>query len=191
MNHYKFGDLLTNFKCIRIDNTNYDKLKGLVKNVNLHLAFVLCNLIFSLSILLFLVSCRSSQLINSDWHITNDSTLALKPEIKVINDSLILFSLHSKRLKENESSYFPTSQDFLVEIYTEKNNLLWKSDKDMNYLQVITPIEPTQIGDLYTYSIEWDGIMDNGKKLPKGDYIVNLILPARPMQYPITTNFKW
>lgn len=148
-----------------------------------------------LQILLFtiilILSCRSTELKQSEWLITKDSTLALKSDIKIVNDSLILFSIVCKRLKLNESAYFPSSKDFVVEIYTENNNLIWKSDLNMSYLQVITPIEPTQIGEEYTYKLEWDGILSNGKLLPRGKYKVKLILPARPLEYDITNEFVW
>lgn len=146
--------------------------------------------IFLFTIILIL-SCRSTELKKSEWLITKDSTLALKSDIKIVNDSLILFSIVCKRLKLNESAYFPSSKDFVVEIYTENNNLIWKSDLNMSYLQVITPIEPIHVGEEYTYKLEWDGILSNGKSLPSGKYKVKLILPARPLEYDITNELVW
>ncbi len=145
----------------------------------------------ALIIIVFFLSCRGTKLAEGDWNITKDSSLVLKHNINIIDDSLIVFSVTCKRLKINDEAYFPSSKDFVVEVYTEKDNLIWKSDLNMSYLQVITPIEPTKVDEEYTYTMEWDGIINNGKKLPRGKYKIKLILPARPIEYELTTDFVW
>lgn len=115
--------------------------------------------------------------------------LKIEPRIEQEDDSTIVFVLLAERVRFLEREYFPTSERLRVEIYDQKGNLLWSSAVGRAFLQVIGPVEPQSIGEVYRYELDWNGTDQNGQKLPPGHYTAKLILPIVPAPMQATVEF--
>ena len=121
----------------------------------------------------------------------SEEAMELVPSISLMDDGGAEFSLIATRFADVPNEYLPNSEDFRVEIFSAKGNLIWNSNFGMNYLQVIMNVKPEKVGENYKYSIEWNGQTNSGSRAAAGNYTANLTIPAKPKHYTSTIQFQW
>ncbi len=125
----------------------------------------------------------------SDYIVQCNGALDLLPfEIKSSDTSYVL-GMAAVRRDMNEDEYVPSSEDFRAEIFTYKGTLLWSSNFNMNYMQLISEVKPIKIGEAYLFTTIWNGRKNNKKKVRSGDYKIKLLLPVQPHPYYIMKDF--
>lgn len=102
------------------------------------------------------------------------------PQIVSIGDSVFVFVLDLLRLRPIEDEYFPNSERLRIEIKNELGKTIWNSDKDLNFLQVIGQVEPTEVGRMHRYIVPWNRRDNNGNYVTEGKLNVAYILPVKP-----------
>lgn len=117
-------------------------------------------------------------------------SMALYPSVEVLSDSAVSFKLRMVRLKPLENEYLPTSEDYRVEVFSEKTTLIWSSNYSSNFLQVVSDVEPLKTGESKTHEIIWKCVNNSGKKVPPDNYIVKMTVPAKPNPYKATIKFR-
>ena len=124
---------------------------------------------------------------------TNDDKKALElyPSVNQSNNSTATFVLYAKRNHKKKNEYIPTSEKMRVLIFSEKGKMVYNSSFGKNFLQVINPVLPEETGGIHKYELKWDGIDTYGKRLPPGNYRVEMIIPANPQQYSKSIELKW
>lgn len=115
--------------------------------------------------------------------------LYLIPYAKKIDDN-VEFGAVSIRTANVANEYIPTSENFRAEIFSPKNEKVWDSYSDKNFLQAITKVEPEKFGEKKNNSYIWDGKNKAGGKAIGGKYSVNMIIPSQPIQYSVFINFN-
>lgn len=121
----------------------------------------------------------------------NRKALELYPSVNKTSDSTATFVLYAKRDHIKENEYIPTSEKMRVLIFSEKGKMVYNSSFGKNFLQVISPVLPEKVGEIYKYELKWDGVDTNGKRLPTGTYRVEMIIPANPQKYSKSIELKW
>lgn len=174
--------------------TPYEKNKilyNLRENYKFYFNAIPKNLIFKVKIL-----TKTSQYIKeivpdlSIYNaITKSENLELTPSYSTIANGNIEFMLQAKRIKIADE-YLPNSESFRVEIFNLGGKMLFSSDYQMNYLQVIGEVEPKNIGEIHTYKYTWNRTDNNKQKIPTGKYRAILCIPAKPNHYTSTINFE-
>jgi hypothetical protein len=160
-----------------------------------------------LSLILISISCSNSKKASNDKDSSIDKNsanktgqedieskqedLLLMPAVESQSDSSITFILNAQRIKFVVDEYLPNSEDFRVEIYSQKGKLVWSSNYEKNYLMVIGTVLPKQAGEIYTYKISWKGMDNNNKPAEPGNYYAQLTIPCLPNPYISKIFFKW
>lgn len=126
-----------------------------------------------------------------DKHLIKDDAdvLDLYPIIKRNDNKSIDFGIFTVRNKLVDE-YIPNSETLRIEIINNRGKAIWNSGYGGNFMQVIYPVYPENIGDNYTYSSTWRFNKNNGNKVVPGKYTVNLIIPALPKPYFSTITFN-
>ncbi|MFN3305916.1 MAG: hypothetical protein ACK42Z_01880 [Candidatus Kapaibacteriota bacterium] len=112
------------------------------------------------------------------------------PQILNIGDTIIVFVLDLLRLKPPEDEYFPTSERLRVEITNKLGKLVWNSDYDLNFLQIIGKVEPVEVGEIQRYIIPWNRMDNDGKFVAEGEFNVSFILPMKPKKLTRTMKLE-
>lgn len=105
------------------------------------------------------------------------------PQILNIGDTIFVFVLDLLRLKPPEDEYFPTSERLRVEITNKLGKRVWNSDYDLNFLQIIGPVEPVEVGKIQRYIVPWNRVDNSGKFVEEGEFNVSFILPMKPTKF--------
>jgi hypothetical protein len=127
----------------------------------------------------------------SDETVSNEDVLTLYPSINKDSDSTATFVLYAQRNKLKTDEYLPSSEKLRIIIFSEKGEVKWNSSFNKNFLQVVTPVYPENVGGIYKYSLKWDGYDTYGRQLPPGNYRVQMIIPAQPKMYSESIEFRW
>lgn len=120
-----------------------------------------------------------------------DASLRLRPIIHFENDSTVVFKVLAQRLFLVDNEYIPNSETLRLEIFSDSGKLLYSSNKNANYFQVIKKVLPEEIGNTHEYKIYWNGLDNEMGNLPKGNYDVRLTIPAKPKSYITNTKLEW
>lgn len=102
------------------------------------------------------------------------------PKIYQLNDSLFLFSLDLIRIKPSGEEYFQTSERLRIYIKNNLGKIVWSSDFDLNFLQIIGKVEPEEVGKVRRYLVPWNRISNERKFVESGEFEVVFILPIKP-----------
>lgn len=102
------------------------------------------------------------------------------------NDDHILFITKAKRNYHREDEYLPSSEYFRVEIYNDKNDLIWNSSIGKSFMQMITDVLPKETGEEMVFQEKWEYRNNKKKRVGAGKYTAFLIIPAEPLQYKDT-----
>jgi len=142
----------------------------------------------SLFILLFFSACSTT-----DTEKTNSNfpeIMELTGKFDTIEDGFAKFTLTARRIKAVDDEYLPSSENFRVEIFSEKGQMVWNSSKGQNFFMVISDLEPKKEGDSKTYEIIWNFNNNDNKKVKLGKYFAYLIIPSKPENYKCRIEFE-
>jgi len=117
--------------------------------------------------------------------------ITLYPSVNKDTDGTLTFILYAQRNRIKVDEYMPTSEKLRVIIYSEKGEVKWNSAFSRNFLQVVTPVYPKEVGEVYKYSLKWDGYDNHAKLMPPGKYRAQMIIPSKPNSYSESIVFKW
>ena len=120
-----------------------------------------------------------------------EQSLKLQPQIQIENDSTVLFKVLAQRLFIADNEYIPNSEILRLEIKSDSGKLLYSSNKNSNYFQVIKKVLPEEIGNTHEYKIYWNGKDNDLMDLPSGIYDVYLTIPAKPIPYITQIKLEW
>lgn len=135
-------------------------------------------------IIVSLIACSSSKNENLN------ENMDLNCSIENLDNGNIKFILKAKRIKLVKNEYLPSSENFVIEIYDNNGNQVWSSSYNKNFFMVITDVQPKNVGDSHTYTMEWNLKINDNKNINKGNYKVNFIIPAKPKSYICSQNFE-
>lgn len=147
--------------------------------------------ISSIAILLLItiVSCKSVK--NNQKKIIDDSIIMkLEGKLQIVDENFIKFILTATRKKLIENEYMPNSENFRIEIFDDEMNLIFNSDFEHHFLMVISDVKPVKIGETEEYQHLWNMKGNDGKRIKKGKYTANLIIPAMPNVYTTSVEFE-
>lgn len=108
------------------------------------------------------------------------------PQILNIADTIIVFVLDLLRVKPPKDEYFPTSERLRIEITNKMGKVVWNSDYDLNFLQVIGQVEPVEVGKVQRYIVPWNRVDNSGNFVDEGDLSVSFVLPIKPSKLVTT-----
>lgn len=116
----------------------------------------------------------------------SDGSLKLFPIIEEKSDKII-FNLFALRLRPNTGEYAPTSENYRVEMTDRERGSKWNSSDGLNFLQMIGKVEPEEIGSYKIFSLDYS--LKNKKYNINGNNEVTFIIPAKPLNYTIKSNY--
>ncbi len=123
-------------------------------------------------------------------HVENNGTLDLIPmEIKTSGNEYI-FGLLAIRKKKVEEEYIPDSEALRIQIQNHRGKEVWSSNFGMNYMQMIQPVKPEEVGSSYLYLQMWDGKSNKGREMFSDEYNIKYLIPAKPKPYFIMKQFS-
>jgi hypothetical protein len=93
------------------------------------------------------------------------------------------FIINSLRIREIPNEYLPTSEKIALRISNEKGSEIYSSSYGMNFLMVISNVKPEKVGEIKREKISWNYKNNDGKRVGKGKYSIDVIIPARPEPY--------
>lgn len=115
----------------------------------------------------------------------------VEPFIDEQTDSSVTFALLARRNRGASIDYYPTSERLRVQIVSADGLEVFASNKGMNYLQEVQPVEPFQREQLHRYLYSWNGRDNSGAFVRAGTYTVQLSLPVKPEPYQATIKLDW
>lgn len=113
------------------------------------------------------------------------------PFLDEVTDSTITFALLAERLRPVNDDYHPNSEKFRVEIFNAKGALVFNSNFGMNYMQMISHVEPYRVSEKKRFEYLWDGKGNNKLPLPAGKYKAVLTMVVKPISYGAEIEFDW
>lgn len=123
--------------------------------------------------------------------VDNASALELMPFAQALSNSQIAFGTTARRLFLPANEYLPTSESCRVLVYNSKRSIIWRSDAGMNFMQVVTKVEPQAYGETVNHTQIWNGRDMQGNPVPSQLLIIEVIIPARPQPYQTSMTYNW
>lgn len=120
-----------------------------------------------------------------------EEAMYLLPFAEKLEDGNVRFYMESRRNWKPTGEYIPDGEHFIIEIYTQKGNVIWSSSHGMNFTQAIGEVQPQTPGYMHVYEKLWDGKDNKDNPVPAGEYLVKMTIPAKPMAYSTKMNFEW
>jgi hypothetical protein len=120
----------------------------------------------------------------------NKNAMNLLPIVEKLDSVNYFIGLIALRKSMPGKEYLSSSEDFRVELFGPKGNLIWCTNYKQNYMQAKQPVKPLNIGDYYLYSTVWNGRNNNDVRILEGDFALKLSIPAQPNPYFVTLNMK-
>ena len=118
------------------------------------------------------------------------SALSLIPFVQLGDEATVVIGVNATRNRVIEGEYLPSSEDVRVVIRSGFKTI-WQSNQGMAFLTVISPVRPESIGEVSTYTLDWDGTDAEGQPLTPGEYTADIIIPSRPAPYQTQITFTW
>ncbi len=119
----------------------------------------------------------------------NPEILSLFPVILNENDKSIEFAVLAVRNKIKEE-FIPSSEELRLEVLNFKGRQIYSSQTGINFLQIILPVFPENIGNYYLYKQTWDFKTDENNLVVPGKYTINLMIPALPTPYKVNLTLE-
>lgn len=123
-----------------------------------------------------------TQKLNEVVYQETEPALVLYPIIKKMDENSIdlgVFAVRKRVLDE----YIPNSETIRIEVLNSKNKPVYSSQEGKAFMQLIMPVEPQTLGDYFLYEYTWDYSNNDGIRLPSGEYIIKIKIPAHPKPY--------
>lgn len=92
-----------------------------------------------------------------------------------------IFAIRNQIIEE----FIPSSEELRLEVLNFKGKKIYSSQTGINFLQIILPVYPENIGNYYLYKQEWNFKTNDEENLPSGRYTLNLMIPALPNPYQV------
>ena len=152
------------------------------------------NILLLSLIAIFLLNCSNKIEAKNESKKTiqeNEATLQLKPYQKP-KGKFYEFGVVAKRLKiSEEGEYFSSTKELSVTMRDMNGQIVWDSDTEMGWMQVIMPVLPETIGDTHTYYVVWNGKNNNRHLVKPGKYKLTFVLLTKPMSQITELEFDW
>lgn len=141
--------------------------------------------------LLFLFACSSAGPEKfGKWELNHDSSLRLTPFTRDSADCLII-GIRAERIKPKKDEYFPNSQLLKVMIEDSSDRIIWNTEKNANFLQMISDVLPSETGATHDYTFVWKGFTFTGKPVDAGQYTAVMTLMTAPENHTLRHTFDW
>jgi hypothetical protein len=108
-----------------------------------------------------------------------------------IEEDKCSFGMVAIRLKAIDEEWIPNSEHCRALMNDGKGRKLWSSSYNQNFMQMVYPVYPEEIGDYHNYILDWGGQKNNGSDVKQGYYQVHLTINSRPERYGATINLNW
>lgn len=119
-----------------------------------------------------------------------DEILELTPSCEFEKDSLFIhFKLKVVR-KQEAKEYIPNSETLRLIVINSEGEIIYNSGAGQSYFMKIEKVMPEAVGEEYTYEAFWNMKDSRGNVVPKGKYVANLIIPAKPKPYVDIIKFE-
>ncbi len=117
--------------------------------------------------------------------------MELQPFTFAANDTTLDIGIIAKRIFTPPGEYLPSSETFRVIITDANGYVVYRSDYEKNYLQLVTDVEPKASNQMHRYALPWNGRNLEGSRVPDGTYHAELIIPAHPRPYKAEIDLNW
>jgi hypothetical protein len=128
--------------------------------------------------------------LNSLKNESSYQTLDIYPIINKKDENVINLGLFTIRKKVIEE-YIPNSELLRIKVINDKGKLVFRSDEGGNFMQIIYPVYPEEVGKSYIYSYTWKLENKNRFSIPSGKYDINIMIPALPNPYSTDIKLEW
>ena len=112
----------------------------------------------------------------------SEKILKLIPLVLAKDETKIEFGILAYRYNLTDE-YIPNSEIFRLDVRNMKGKLIFNSQEGGNFMQVIYPVYPENIGEFFVYSYSWNLKDNDGADILDGDYSINMMIPALPKPY--------
>ena len=112
--------------------------------------------------------------------------MELTPFTTAVNDTLIEVGVIARRVFVPAGEYLPSSENVRIIISDENGTVVYRSDFGQSFLQLVTTVEPQNVGQMQRYVVPWNGTNLQKERVADGMYKAEVIIPARPDPYPAT-----
>jgi hypothetical protein len=112
----------------------------------------------------------------------SEKILKLIPLVLAKDERKIDFGILAYRYNITDE-YIPNSEIFRLEVRNMKGKPIYNSQEGGNFMQVIYPVYPENIGEFFLYSYSWNLKDNDGEDIVDGDYSINMMIPALPKPY--------
>ncbi len=144
-----------------------------------------------LSFLVSFFGCTCNCTKEFERELSRNEAMYLTPKVKYPDDGTVVFILEAERVKKVEDEYMPSSEDFRVEIMSDKAKVLWSSNYNKNYMMVVGDVLPKEVGETHFYEMKFTGEKNSGNELQPGKYTAFLVIPSKPNHYVRQIEFTW
>jgi hypothetical protein len=117
--------------------------------------------------------------------------MELDPFTMAVNDTTVDIGVIAKRIFVPPGEYLPSSETFRVIISDANGYVVFRTDYERNYLQLVTDVEPLSPNQMHRYASPWNGRDLQGNVVPFGKYKCELIIPAFPKPYRTECEVEW
>jgi hypothetical protein len=123
--------------------------------------------------------------------IEEDPSMVTYSYMDEITDDGCKFGMFAIRLKPIEDEWIPNSNHMTALMQDQKGREIWSSAFNQNFMQMVYPVFPEDIGTYHKYEHDWRGNWNNGSPAKPGLYIVNMTINSKPENYNSTINLNW
>ena len=117
--------------------------------------------------------------------------MELTPFTSAVNDTTIEVGVIARRVFVPAGEYLPSSENVRLIISDEQGAVVWRSDAGQSFLQLVTTVEPQNVGQMQRYVVPWFGQNLLQQRVPDGMYKAEIIIPARPDPYKAWIEVPW
>jgi hypothetical protein len=134
----------------------------------------------------------SNHLVFSTSVIRQDANpVVLRPFYQYVNDSAVVLGTTVRRLFVPDGEYLPSRENVRVHVRDSSGSVVWQSDEGLMFSTMITTVEPQEPGAMATVQLTWSGRTSSGRSVPTGNYVADIMIPARPFPYQTSLSFPW
>lgn len=117
--------------------------------------------------------------------------MELTPFTSAVNDTTMEVGVIARRVFVPAGEYLPSSENVRLIISNEQGAVVYRSDAGQSFLQLVTTVEPQNVGQMQRYVVPWNGRDLQKERVPDGMYKAEVIIPARPDPYKATIDVPW
>ena len=122
---------------------------------------------------------------------TEANPMELTPFTSAVNDTTMEVGVIARRVFVPAGEYLPSSENVRLIISDDKGTVVYRSDFGQSFLQLVTTVEPQNVGQMQRYVVPWNGRNLQKERVADGTYSAEVIIPARPDPYSATIEIPW